>query len=58
VLIFQVKLDKPSPEGVKISKKNICFVEIVPDDKAMDQEDEIQQKMLEYLLQQKDATWA
>lgn len=39
VLIFQVKLDNPSPQGVKISKKNICFVEIVPDDKGMDQED-------------------
>jgi len=52
-----VKLDNPTPVGTKISKKNICFVEIVPDDKGIDQEDEIQQKMLEYLLQQKEATW-
>lgn len=42
VLIFQVKLDNPSPQGTKISKKNICFIEIIPDDKGMNAEDEIQ----------------
>ena len=31
-LIFQLKLDEPSPEGTKISKRNICFIEIVPDE--------------------------
>jgi hypothetical protein len=25
-LIFKVKLDKPEPNGVKISKKNVCLV--------------------------------
>lgn len=28
-LIFKVKLDKPEPNGVKISKKNVCFVTLV-----------------------------
>lgn len=28
-LIFKVKLDKPDPAGVKISKKNVCLVTIV-----------------------------
>ena len=31
-LIFAVKIFEPYPEGVKISKKNICLIEIVPDD--------------------------
>lgn len=28
-LIFKVKLDKPEPLGVKISKKNVCLVTLV-----------------------------
>lgn len=28
-LIFKVKLDKPEPNGVKISKKNVCLVTLV-----------------------------
>jgi len=28
-LIFKIKLDKPEPAGVKISKKNVCLVTIV-----------------------------
>jgi len=28
-LIFKIKLDKPDPAGVKISKKNVCLVTIV-----------------------------
>jgi hypothetical protein len=31
-LIFAVKIFEPYPDGVKISKKNICLIEIVPDD--------------------------
>jgi len=26
--MFKVKLEKPEPEGVKISKKNVCLVTI------------------------------
>lgn len=28
-MIFKVKLDKPEPAGVKISKKNVCLVTLV-----------------------------
>lgn len=31
-LIFKVKLDKPEPQGVKISKKNVCLVTLVRND--------------------------
>lgn len=31
-LIFQVKLDEPTPVGTKISKRHICFIEICPDE--------------------------
>jgi len=45
-----VNIDSPSSDAVKISKKNVCFVEIVPDNGYAEAEDEAQQKMLEYLL--------
>lgn len=31
-LIFKVKLDKPEPLGVKISKKNVCLVTLLRND--------------------------
>lgn len=37
-LVFQVKLDRPMPNGVSINKQNICFVEIVPDDTEFNKE--------------------
>jgi len=37
-LVFQVKLERPSPQGVNIAEKNICFVEIVPDDAEIDKD--------------------
>jgi hypothetical protein len=32
-LMFKVKLEKPEPSGVKISKRNICMVTICKGDK-------------------------
>lgn len=58
MLVFQVKLEDPQPRGTKLSKKQVCFVQIVGDNEAESAEDKMQQKMLEYLLQQKEATWA
>ena len=55
-VIFKVKLEKPEPQEVKISKKNVCLVTIVKGDDAEKQEDE-RQKLLEFYLQQKDPTW-
>jgi len=37
-LVFQLKLENPSPKGVSIHDKNICFVEIVPDDAEIDKD--------------------
>lgn len=56
-LVFQVRLDNPKPEGIKLSKKSTCVIEVVPNSEQLDAEQDAQQKMLEYLLQQKDATW-
>ena len=36
--VFQVKLERPSPAGVNLAEKNICFVEIVPDDADIDKD--------------------
>ena len=33
-VIFKVKLEKPEPVGVKISKKNVCLVTILGKDDA------------------------
>jgi len=48
-VIFKVKLEKPEPEGVKISKKNVCFVTIVKGDGAGG-EDDANKKLLQYYL--------
>jgi len=56
-LVFQVKLERPSPAGVAVAEKNICFVEIVPDDAEIDKDQEAEYKYLNYLLEQKNATW-
>ena len=48
-VIFKVKLEKPEPQEVKISKKNVRLVTIVKGDDAEKQEDE-RQKLLEFYL--------
>jgi len=58
MLVFSLKLDKPEPSGTKLAKKQECFVQIVSDSEESSKEDKLQQKMLEYILQQKEATWA
>ena len=39
-VIFKVKIERAEPEGVKISKKNVCFVTIVQNDSMHKHEDE------------------
>lgn len=56
-LVFQVKLDRPMPNGVQIHKQNICFVEIVPDDAEFNKEQEAEYKMLNYLIESRNMTW-
>lgn len=58
MLVFQLKLENPEPAGTKLSKKQVCFVQIVSDNEESSKEDKLQQKMLEYILQQREATWA
>ena len=48
-LIFKVKLEKPEPAGVKISKRNICLVTICRGDKH-EKEDDDHAKLIEYFL--------
>jgi hypothetical protein len=42
-------LEKPKPQGVKISKKNVCLVTITKSDE-LEKEEEDKQKLLEYYL--------
>ena len=48
-LIFKVKLDKPEPNGVKISKNNVCLVTLARSDEE-DKNMASQRKMIEFYL--------
>jgi len=56
-LLFNIKLDRAEPAGTALSKKSNLCVHIQPDQDVMAKEDYLQQKMLEYILQQREATW-
>lgn len=56
-LIFKVKLDKPEPNGVKISKKNVCLVTLA----RSEQDDKMaasQRKLIEFYLSMQDPSWS
>lgn len=55
-LIFKIKLDRPSSDGVKISRKNICFVTIVRSEE-FEKEEEDRQKLLAFYLAQQNPSW-
>lgn len=55
--MFKVKLEKPEPAGVKISKKNVCLVTISKSEE-IDKEEEDKRRLIEYFLSQKDVTWS
>jgi len=55
-VMFKVKLEKPEPAGVKISKKNVCLVTISKSE-DINREEEDKRKLIEYFLSQKDVTW-
>ena len=48
-VMFKVKLEKPEPAGVKISKKNVCLVTISKNEE-IDKEEEDKKKLIEYFL--------
>lgn len=56
-LIFKVKLDKPEPNGVKISKKNVCLVTLVRSEEE-DKNAASQRKLIEFYLAMKEPTWS
>jgi hypothetical protein len=51
-LIIPIEIKNPSPDGVQVSRKNICFIEIVPDtvEKELADEQMRIEKQLEYFL--------
>lgn len=50
-IIFKIKLEKPEPTEVKISKKNVCLVSICKSDEFNNEERD-NNKLLEYYLSQ------
>lgn len=48
-LIFKVKLDKPEPNGVKISKKNVCMVTLIRNEEE-DKNAASQRRLIEFYL--------
>lgn len=56
-MIFKVKLDKPEPAGVKISKKNVCLVTLVRSEEE-DKSAASQRKLIEFYLAMADPSWS
>lgn len=56
-LLFNIKLERPEPHGTSISKRAVLCINIQSDKQQLAKEDYLQQKMLEYILQQREATW-
>lgn len=55
---FAIKLELPSPNGVKLSKKHILFIDIEPTDQdAEDREDHERRMMMDYFLSTREASW-
>jgi len=57
-VIFYVKLFDPTPQGVKISKKNVCMVEIIPEEMELEEDVADQERLIEFFVEQNDETWA
>jgi hypothetical protein len=58
VVSFAIKIHSPSPDGVKLSRKVMCFIDIEPDnteeDKRIAKEREL---MIDYFIQHKEISW-
>ena len=55
--MFGVKIFNPLPEGVKISKKDTCFVEIVTDEEGKKRAEAIEQ-ILNMVKNEEERSWA
>ncbi len=51
-LVFKIKLEKAEPQGVKISKKNVCLVTIVQNEDAQKEQNDHAKLMDYYFLTQ------
>lgn len=56
-VIFKVKLEKPEPAEVKISKKNVALVTILKGEEDEKYEDD-RQKLIEFYLNKKEPSWS
>ena len=58
-VFFQIKLQDPSPAGVKISKKNVCTVEIIPEteDDDQDQMAKLENMIRHFVGSKENVTW-
>jgi solute carrier family 8 (sodium/calcium exchanger) len=52
---FKVRIESPDPETVKISKKNLCIVTVLPE--SMENEVNKQQKMVDYFMETRNPSW-
>ena len=55
--MIYVRLEDASPEGVKISKRNICQIELVPEEAELDVAQEEKEKMIEFFVEQTYESW-
>lgn len=53
--MFKVLIHKAEPEGVKISKKNVCIITIVQQDDEQGEDEN--EKLLNYFLQVREPSW-
>jgi len=59
VISFCLEISDPDPKGVKLSKKNLCFIDIVPSNAEDDEREDLERrKMMEYFMANKEPTWA
>jgi len=54
--MFKVKIEKPHPADVKISKKNVCVVTIAQSEDVKKEKDE-HAKMVQYFIQSQQPDW-
>lgn len=55
--MFRVVLEKPTPEAVKLSRKNVAFVTIEQGDDYAEEEAG-RAKLIEFFVEQRRPTWA
>lgn len=58
VVTFALELTEPT-EGVKISKKNMCFIDIQPENTIAEKAEQLQkQQLMKYFMDSKEIKWS